>query len=78
MIGALAVILFLKDPFQAIIWSQIMLSVQLPWTIFSLLSLTSAPEVMGKFANSRWSRRILWSIGMIVSLLGVLLLLNIL
>jgi manganese transport protein len=35
LLGALVIILFLKDPFKGLIWSQIILSIQLPLTIFT-------------------------------------------
>ena len=50
--GALLIIFFLKDPFQGLIWSQIILSIQLLWTISSLIFLTSSAKVMGRFATS--------------------------
>lgn len=78
LVGGLIVIFFLADPFQGLIWSQIALSIQLPWTIFALIALTSSQKVMGKFANPPSHRRSLWIIAAIVSALNVLLLLQIL
>lgn len=78
LIGGLLVIFFLKDPFQGIIWSQIFLSIQLPLTVFGLISLTSSERVMGKFANSFTNKIILWVIAIIVSFLNLLLLVQIL
>lgn len=71
---AVLVIFFLKDPFQGIIWSQIVLSIQLPWTIFSLIHLTSSPGVMGKFMNSQRDKILLWGIAALVSFFNVMLL----
>jgi manganese transport protein len=68
------VIIFLSDPFQGLIWSQIALSIQLPWTIFALIALTSSSKVMGKFASPPSHRRSLWTIAVVVSALNVLLL----
>jgi len=76
LIGGLVVVLFIGDPFKGIIWSQIILSVQLPLTIFSLLFLTSSRKVMGKFANSFWDNILLWCTGTIVIVLNVMLLLQ--
>jgi manganese transport protein len=76
--GGLLVIFFLKDPFQGIIWSQIFLSIQLPLTVFGLISLTSSKKVMGKFANSFTDKIVLWVIAIIVSLLNLMLLVQIL
>ena len=72
--GALIVMLFLKSPFEAILWSQVVLSVQLPWTIVALISLTSSSKVMGKFANPLGHKIMLWTIAIIVSFLNVALL----
>lgn len=71
--GALGIIFFLGDPFQGIIWSQILLSLQLPWTVFILIFLTSSPRVMGKFANSIRDKIVLWGVAGIVSFLNLML-----
>ncbi|MGB9858284.1 MAG: Nramp family divalent metal transporter [Dictyoglomaceae bacterium] len=76
LIGALIIIFFISDPFQGLIWSQIMLSIQLPFTIFSLIKLTSSPKVMGRFVNSKVDNVILILIGIIVTLLNIILLLS--
>ncbi|MBF8262936.1 MAG: natural resistance-associated macrophage protein [Parachlamydiales bacterium] len=74
--GGLLAIFFLSDPFQGLIWSQIALSVQLPWTIIALLILTSSKKIMGNYANSNASNLINWSIAGIVILLNVMLLVD--
>ena len=51
---ALVVILFIENPFQGLIISQMILSIQLPFTIFLQVGLTSSKRVMGQYANSRW------------------------
>ncbi|MBI5847745.1 MAG: Nramp family divalent metal transporter [Nitrospirae bacterium] len=76
--GALLIVFFLKDPFQGIIWSQIALSLQLPWTIFSLIALTSSRSVMGKFSNSSRDKIVLWVSAVIVSVLNIMLLIKVL
>ena len=73
---AVAIILFIDDPFSGLIYSQMALSVQLPWTIALLLYLTSSKKVMGKYANSLWLKIILGFIGVIVIALNVMLLLE--
>jgi manganese transport protein len=78
MLGALLAVFFLSDPFKGLIWSQIILSMQLPITIFSLIRLTSAGRVMGKYRNSRPDNIILAVIAVIVSALNVMLLMDIL
>jgi manganese transport protein len=75
--GGLLLVFFITDPFQGLIWSQIVLSVQLPWTIFSLIFLTSSPRVMGKYANTGLNKIHLWLIFAIISFFNIMLLLQI-
>ncbi len=56
------------------IWSQALLSLQLPITVFVLIRLTSSPRVMGKYANSRPLNALLVGIGVIVTILDIVLL----
>lgn len=74
--AAVLVILFIDDPFSGLIYSQMALSIQLPWTIGLLLYLTSSKRVMGKFANSLRLKLILGTIGLIVVALNIMLLLE--
>lgn len=76
--GGLAIVFFLGDPFRGLIWSQIILSIQLPWTIFGLIALTSSRLVMGKYSNGMADMILLVSVAVLVSALNVLLLLDIL
>lgn len=76
ILGGLAFIFVIGDIFQGLLLSQMLLSVQLPITIFTLITLTSSRTVMGKFANSRSNRALLLTIGTVVVLLNVLLLLS--
>ena len=75
--GGLLLVFFISDPFQGLIRSQIVLSVQLPWTIFSLIFLTSSPRVMGKYANTKISKIHLWLIFAVVSFFNIMLLIQI-
>jgi manganese transport protein len=76
--GALLAVFLLRDPFQGLIWSQILLSLQLPLTIFPLIRLTSAKKVMGPYVNSPLNRALLLTLGFIVSVLNLLLLIGVL
>lgn len=67
-------IFFIDSPFQGLVYSQMFLSIQLPWTIFLQIYLTSSKKVMGKYANTSRQQILLWSIGMIVSVLNMMLL----
>jgi hypothetical protein len=71
---ALVIILFIDNPFQGLIISQMVLSIQLPFTVFLQLSLTSSRRVMGQYANSRWSTFVLYTIAIVVSVLNIMLL----
>lgn len=71
---ALVVILFIENPFQGLIISQMILSIQLPFTIFLQVGLTSSKRVMGQYANSWWSSFVLYTMAVIVSVLNLALL----
>lgn len=71
---ALVVILFIDNPFQGLIFSQMVLSIQLPFTIFLQVWLTSSRRVMGPYVNSRWSTWVLYTMAVVVSVLNIALL----
>lgn len=72
--GGLAPIWLVRDPFRGLIISQMLLSVQLPWTILLQVGLTSSKRVMGNHANSTLGKLLLWSIFVVVTSLNVMLL----
>ena len=72
--GAVAACLVIPNPFEGLIWSQALLSLQLPITVFVLIRLTSSARVMGKYANSRPLNALLVGIGVIVTILDIVLL----
>lgn len=71
---ALLIIFFIENPFYGLIVSQMILSIQLPFTVFLQVGLTSSKRVMGKYANSRWSTVLLYIIAIVVSVLNIMLL----
>ena len=71
---ALGIIFFIENPFYGLIISQMVLSIQLPFTVFLQVGLTSSKKVMGNYANSRWSTFILYTIAVVVSVLNIMLL----
>lgn len=73
-IMAVVVIFFVTDPFQGLVWSQALLSLQLPITIFTQIWLTSSPAVMGKYANGPRLKALLVGIGVVVTILNGILL----
>ena len=72
--GAVAACLVVSNPFEGLIWSQALLSLQLPITVFMLIRLTSSLRVMGKYANSRPLNALLIGIGVVVTTLDAVLL----
>jgi len=73
---ALLLICFIGDPFKGLIISQMVLSIQLPFTVFLQVGLTSSHKVMGKYVNSKWNTFVLYSIAAIVSALNIMLLIS--
>jgi len=74
LIAAMAIILFIQNSFQGLLISQMLLSVQLPITIFLQLYLTSSEKVMGEYKNTKLNNFMLWSTGIIVTVLNIYLL----
>ncbi len=73
LITALALIFIIGNPFNALIVSQMILSIQLPFTIFLQIYLTSSSKVMGKYANSKLTTALMLLIGVLVSILNIML-----
>ncbi len=73
LISALAIIFLISNPYNGLIISQMFLSIQLPFTIFLQVHLTSSEKVMGKYKNSKSTKIILYVIGGIVTLLNIAL-----
>ncbi len=75
-IPALLIIFLVDDPFSGLLYSQMLLSVQLPITVFTQVYLTSNKKVMGKFVNSRSTTLLLLLLGTLVTVLNVALLVS--
>ena len=73
-VGAFLLLLFVGDSFKALIVSQAVLSLQLPFTVFTQVRLTSSRRVMGEFVNSRFTTALLYFLALLVTLLNVWLL----
>ncbi|MDR3300706.1 MAG: Nramp family divalent metal transporter [Candidatus Accumulibacter sp.] len=71
---SLAIIFLIEDTLQGLVLSQVVLSLQLPFTIYLLVRLTSSREVMGTHANPPGTRWLLIFFGVIVTLLNLYLL----
>lgn len=74
--AATAVIFLISDPFKGLIYSQMLLSIQLPITVFLQIYLTSSSKVMGKYKNTLLDKILLWGIGLAVSVLNIMLLVS--
>ena len=73
---ALLLIAFIGDPFRGLIISQMLLSVQLPFTVFMQVRLTSSKKVMGEYVNKFSTTAILYIIAATVTVLNVWLLIT--
>lgn len=71
---ALLIIFFIEDPFYGLIISQMILSVQLPITVFLQVSLTSSKRVMGQYVNNRFTTVVLYVVATLVTVLNLMLL----
>lgn len=74
LVAALAIIMVVSNPFMGLIYSQMILSIQLPVTIFLQVYLTSSEKVMGKYKNKPFTRWLLYILGGIVTFLNLMLL----
>lgn len=76
ILAAVILIFFINDPFKGLIISQMVLSIQLPFTIFLQIYLTSSKKVMGEYANKPHIVFFLFIIALLVTFLNILLLLS--
>ena len=74
---AVLAVFLVSDPFKGLVYSQVALSIQLPITVFLLVSLTSSRKVMGQYVNSPLDKIVLWTVAAVVSGFNILLLLNV-
>lgn len=68
---ALLVIFFVGDPFKGLLYSQMVLSIQLPFTMFLQVWLTSNSRVMGDYVNHRFTKWWLYFLSAIVTVLNI-------
>ncbi|MDR3673090.1 MAG: Nramp family divalent metal transporter [Holophaga sp.] len=78
LLPALLAVFFVRDTFQALILSQVLLSIQLPVTIVLQIHLTSSRKVMGDYANRALGKTMLWAVAAAVIVLNLMLLWSIL
>ena len=75
---AALIIQFITNPFRGLVISQMLLSIQLPITVFLQIYLTSSRKVMGNHANSLLDNLLLIICGSIVLILNVMLFISML
>jgi manganese transport protein len=59
---------------KLLIFSQVILSLQLSFAVFPLVQFTSDPAKMGEFANPRWVKLLAWFVALTIAGLNVYLL----
>jgi manganese transport protein len=67
------IIFLISDPFKGLIYSQMILSIQLPITVFLQIYLTSSKKIMGEHRNSLWHNAMLLLIAIVLTVLNILL-----
>jgi manganese transport protein len=72
-VTALILILIISNPFYGLIISQMVLSIQLPITVFLQVHLTSSGKVMGEYRNTKLDTVVLYLIGAVVTVLNIFL-----
>ena len=55
---------------RLLVLSQVILSLQLPFAVFPLISFTSDRRIMGRFANPWWLKAIAWPMAGLIALLN--------
>ncbi|MDO4659080.1 Nramp family divalent metal transporter [Streptococcus sp.] len=62
---------------QLLVYSQVFLSIALPFSIFPLIYLTSKKSLMGEFTNAKWNTIQGYAVSIILTILNIKLLLDI-
>ena len=73
-IPSFVIILLAMDTFRILIFSQVVLSIQLPFTLVPLLILCHNRKLMGSFRSSRWEFAAALTVSAVVILLNIYLL----
>jgi len=73
LLAAFFIVLLVQNPYKGLILSQMLLSIQLPFNIFLQIYLTSSKKVMGNYANTAFTKIVLWIIAIVVTLLNIML-----
>ena len=62
---------------QLLVYSQVFLSIALPFSIFPLIYLTSKKSLMGEFINAKWNTILGYTVSIILTILNIKLLFDI-
>ncbi|AYG00967.1 Nramp family divalent metal transporter [Lactococcus allomyrinae] len=73
---AICVLSLVTTTFNILIYSQVFLSLQLPITIFLQIYLTSSKKVMGKYKNVWYTKMLLLLMGLLITVLNIILVMN--
>jgi len=73
---AICVLSLVTTTFDILIYSQVFLSIQLPITIFLQIYLTSSKKVMGKYKNVWYTKMLLLLMGLLITVLNIILVMN--
>ena len=74
LVLAVLIIFLIHNPYQGLIISQMILSIQLPFTIFLQIYLTSSKVVMGLYVNKASTTAMILLVGGVVAFLNIRLL----
>lgn len=77
MLPTIVVLALGVDPVQALVWSQVVLSLALPAPLIALVSFTRRRDIMGDLANPPWLTSLAATITVLVIGLNILLLLSV-
>jgi manganese transport protein len=78
IVAATLLIFLIGNPFKGLILSQTILSIQLPFTVFLLIYLTSSEKVMGIYRNKLFMKVLLYGIASVVTILNIVLFITLL
>ncbi|EHI75040.1 metal ion (Mn2+; iron) transporter (Nramp family) [Streptococcus criceti] len=63
---------------QLIVYSQVFLSLALPFSIFPLIYFTSSKKLMGQHRNARWNTILAYGVALVLTLLNIKLIIDLL
>jgi manganese transport protein len=63
-----------KSTGSLLVFSQVVLSLQLPFAVFPLVMFTSDRRLMGEFVNPKWLQLLAWLVAIIIAGLNAWLL----